>query len=285
MPVYFFDSPIAVSTDHFFSQLIAKYDKTTFMLTVKMNLKIKKYMLWSCLFLFAGCNPRMNPITLGEHLKNQQQTDNVNDVPTTLEQPADDSQTIDAQNIDDTPTVVETKATEPTKANDGQSVEKPNPNSKPASEKKEASKFIQTAFDVMKKEGVSLGTPCNFYLMRVLMRAGFKNEGFRANDFDVYAKKNFKFYKAEDFKIDSTKSDADELKKYLWSFDERTPFILQWTRPGNFGHVAILERIGENLIIYQASIGNHTARRDLTTIEKLLSSKHRASLTVYSEFR
>ncbi len=267
-----------------------------------------KYQILFFVFLTTamGCNPRMNPTTLGEHLRNQQQADNVNDVPATLEQPADDLQTVDSQTVDDTPTVVETKPveTKPTQASDPHPAEKPN--SKPADDtstttkpaeiskpnppvnsntKKEASKFIQTAFDVMKKEGVSLGTPCNFYLMRVLMRAGFKNEGFRANDFDVYAKKNFKFYKAEDFKIDSTKSDADELKKYLWSYDERTPFILQWTRPGNFGHVAILERIGENLIIYQASIGNHTARRDLTTIEKLLSSKHRASLTVYSEFK
>ncbi len=234
-----------------------------------------------------GCNPKLSPTTLAEHLKNQQLSENVNEAPTTFEQPTDD----DIQkNIDDTPTVIETKPVEnkPMQVSEPQTVEKPNPHLKPNNHetgKKAVSKFIQIAFDVMNKEGTALGTPCNFYLMRVLIRAGFKNEGFRANDFDVYAKKNFKFYKSEDFKIDSTKSDADELKKYLWSYDERTPFILQWTRPGTFGHVAILERIGENLIIYQASIGNHTARRDRTTIEKLLSSKSRASLTVYSEFK
>jgi len=148
-----------------------------------------------------------------------------------------------------------------------------------------ASRFIQYAHEVMIKEGKEIGTPCNYYVQRVLVRAGFPKGDFRANDFDLYAKKNFKFYKVEDFKIDTTRSDKDELKKHLWSYPERTPFILQWTRPGHYGHIAILERIGDNLIIYQASIGSHTAQRSQTKIETLLSSKHRAHLTVYSEFK
>ncbi len=151
--------------------------------------------------------------------------------------------------------------------------------------KKEASKFILTAFDVMVKEGKSIGTACNLYLQRVLIRAGFPTGDFIANDFDLYAKKHFKSYKTEDFKIDASRSDKEELKAHLWSYPERTPFIMQWTRPGHYGHVAIVERIAEQLIIYQASIGSHTAQRDQTTIERLLSSKNRASLTVYSEFR
>ncbi len=149
----------------------------------------------------------------------------------------------------------------------------------------EASKFIQTAYNVMIKEGKKIGTPCNFYLQRVLIRFGFKHADFVANDFDIYAKNNFKSYKHEDFKIDATRSDKEALRQYLWSYEERTPFILQWTRSGNYGHVAVLERIKDNLVIYQASIGIHSARRDLTTIQTLLSSKHRAQLTVYSEFQ
>lgn len=148
-----------------------------------------------------------------------------------------------------------------------------------------ASRFIQYAHEVMIKEGKAIGTPCNYYVQRVLVRAGFPKGDFRANEFALYAKKNFKFYKAEDFKIDTSRSDKDDLKKHLWSYPERTPFILQWTRPGHYGHIAILERIGDSLIIYQASIGSHTAQRSQTKIETLLSSKHRAHLTVYSEFK
>ena len=151
--------------------------------------------------------------------------------------------------------------------------------------KSEPSEFIKIAHEVMVKEGKKIGTPCNFYLRRVLVRAGYADDGFVANDFDIYAKKNFSSYKSQDFKIDKNGTDRPELKKYIWSFPERTPFIAQWTRPGNYGHVAIIERIGDELVIYQASINQYTARRDLTTIEKLLSSQKRAFLTLYSDFK
>jgi hypothetical protein len=220
-----------------------------------MKLKITLPIL--TLIFFTACNPNLNPTTLGQHLKNQKQTETINEVPTNFEQPDIDGVQIPSQ-------------TKPTHQPET---------------KKQASKFIQTAYNVMVKEGKSIGTACNLYLQRVLISSGFQKGDFVANDFDIYAKKYFKSYKSEDFKIDSTRSDKIDLKKYLWSYNDRTPFILQWTRPGNYGHVAIMERIGENLIIYQASINNHTARREQTTINQLLSSKHRASLTVYSEFR
>jgi len=178
------------------------------------------------------------------------------------------------------------KPTQPTRpAQPVQPATKPEPIKPPVVIKSEPSEFIKIAHEVMVKEGKKIGTPCNFYVRRVLMRAGYKDEGFLANDFDVYAKKNFISYKAIDFKIDKNGTDKAELKKYIWSYPERTPFIAQWTRPGNYGHVAIIERAGDDLVIYQASINQYTARRDLTTVDRLLSSQKRAFLTLYSEFK
>jgi len=154
------------------------------------------------------------------------------------------------------------------------------------------SEFIRIAHEVMVKEGKQIGTPCNFYLRRVLVRAGFKNEGFGANDFDVYAKENFLSYKSQDFKLTRDKKanelEQGELKRYIDSYPVRTPFILQWTRPiGKHGHVAIVERYDENtLVIYQASLNRHSANRKETTIKMLLTTAGlRSNLTVYSEFK
>ncbi len=250
------------------------------------------------LVLMVGCNPNLNSKTLGDQLAAQNQ--NIDELPTDFENPDFDIEPVTQAE----PTVTTPAApaqpptvTEPTKPESKPEVKpdtkpdtkpvvtqpKPIVEQKPSST--QASRFIQYAHEVMIKEGKSLGTPCNYYVQRVLVRAGFPKGDFRANDFDLYAKKNFTFYKAEDFKIDATRSDKDELKKHLWSYPERTPFILQWTRPGHYGHIAILERIGDGLIIYQASIGGHTAQRSQTKIETLLSSRHRAYLTVYSEFK
>ena len=159
-------------------------------------------------------------------------------------------------------------------------------------ENSNVSDFIRIAHTVMVNEGKKIGTPCNFYLHRVLVRAGFKNESFGANDFDVYAKRNFSSYKAQDFKLtEDKKANAQEqlqLQRYIWSYPVRTPFILQWTRPaGRHGHVAIIERYDENtLVIYQASLNRHTANRKETTIKTLLTTAGlRSNLTVYSEFK
>lgn len=154
------------------------------------------------------------------------------------------------------------------------------------------SDFIRIAHKVMVNEGKQIGTPCNFYLHRVLTRAGFKNESFGANDFDIYAKRNFSSYKAQDFKLTADKqANAQEqlqLQRYIWSYPVRTPFILQWTRPaGRHGHVAIIERFDENtIVIYQASLNRHSANRKETTIKTLLTTAGlRSNLTVYSEFK
>lgn len=154
-----------------------------------------------------------------------------------------------------------------------------------ASVTKQASKFIQVAFWVVQNEARKIGTPCNFYVSRVLELSGYSDDNFLANDFDLYAKKHFSTYKDERFVTASLEAERARLKRYLWSYPERTPFILQWERPKpKPGHIAIVERIGDQLVVYQASLNRHIARREQTTIDRLLSTSRGANLTVYSEF-
>ena len=148
----------------------------------------------------------------------------------------------------------------------------------------EASTFIKNADWVMTHEGKKIGTPCNFYLMRVLEVSGFPLDFFLANDFDHYAKKYFKHVQVTEFKNDRSGSDIARLKQHLWSFPERTPFILQWNGLGMHGHIAIVERIHDQLIIYQASLNKYTARKDQTTVQTLLNGFNRRTLVVYANF-
>lgn len=147
-----------------------------------------------------------------------------------------------------------------------------------------ASNFIISAEWVMINEGKKIGTPCNFYLSRVLVVSGYSKDKFLATDFDIYAKKNLKNFEVSHFINDGKGSELARLKRHLWSFPERTPFIMQWSRSGTMGHVAIVERIGNMLIIYQASLNRHSARKDYTSINRLLSGEMRRTLSVYSGF-
>ncbi|MBC7742279.1 MAG: hypothetical protein H7061_08780 [Bdellovibrionaceae bacterium] len=146
-----------------------------------------------------------------------------------------------------------------------------------------ASSIINNAEKVMVAEGKKLGTACNHYVGRVLEVSGFIKKGFLANDFDGYAKKYISHYRAVDFDRTQSAASAARLQDYIWSFPERTPFILQWSRGKSFGHIALMERVGDQLIIYQASLHKHTARKNLTTVKTLLTGYNRRTLTVYTE--
>jgi hypothetical protein len=141
-----------------------------------------------------------------------------------------------------------------------------------------ASNFIIATYNTMVKEGKKIGAACNFYIERVLEVLGFKTVDFLANDFDVAAKKIFKNYKVAVF------TNATELKRHLWSYRERTGFICQWERIGAPGHIAIVERVGETLWIYQASLNKYTARVEKTTLEHLLQVNNNKGVRVYSDF-
>jgi hypothetical protein len=162
-------------------------------------------------------------------------------------------------------------------------VKKNPPTAAPVVMKKEepgsASNFIIAAYKTMVSEGKKIGAACNFYLGRVLEVLGFKTVDFLANDFDVAAKKMFKSYKVFKF------TTATELKRHLWSYRERTGFIFQWERVGAPGHVAIIERVGETLYIYQASLNKYTARVEKTTLERLLQVNSHKGVRVYSDFQ
>ena len=153
----------------------------------------------------------------------------------------------------------------------------------PKVQKLEVSELVSNAQKIMDKEGRRIGTACNKFVLRVLEVTGFKNESFIANDFDDYAKKNFSHYKVVHFERQALGDEVARLQKHLWSYPERTPFIMQWSRSGAHGHIAIVERIGEKLIIFQASLNQYTARKDQTTVNTLLSGYNRRVLSVYSE--
>lgn len=147
-----------------------------------------------------------------------------------------------------------------------------------------ASDFVKKAIWVMVNEGKKIGTPCNYYLRRVLEYAGFKNAPFLANDFGKYADKYFSGDNKQTFK--SGKVDRVRLHEFLWSFPSSTPFIMNWHKQSvRYGHVAIVERYDNTLVIYQASIGSFSARQDKTTVESLLDeTAFGRDLTVHANF-
>lgn len=234
--------------------------------------------------LLAGCNKSGLQSNLSQ----------VDIVPQTFENPTsipdrplnlpeiDTANPVNSQ-TEDKPTRTTEKPKDSSKPKPSDQPKKPTETStKPAGP--QASQFIKNAEMIMIKEGKKIGTPCNFYLSRVLEVSGFSKAPFVANDFDLYAKKYFSHYRNVDFVNDAAGSDKARLKQHIWSYPERTPFIMQWSRTGFYGHVAIVERIGEQLIVYQASLNSHSARRDQTTVDILLNGVNRRLLTVYSEF-
>lgn len=236
------------------------------------------------LFVLAGCNHKLN---------NLNSAMNVNSIPDTYEDPRDKDNNpnlnLHADEKEQTePSQTTSDADEDSSQSQNQSDQTKPQTSRPPYKLNEplgatASKLIQSAQYIMVTEGKKIGTACNLYIRRVLEYAGFSGEGFLATDFDIYAKKHFKYYRATDFKQDTHHTETARLRQYIWSYPERTPFILQWSRSGVIGHIAIMERIEDTLVIYQASLGSYTARKNKTTPEILLNDYNRRVLTVYSE--
>lgn len=140
-------------------------------------------------------------------------------------------------------------------------------------------RFLRIAYDVVNNESHKLGSACNRYLMRVLQIYGFNTgNGFVANDFDLYAKRHFEHYKTK--KITS----ADDLKRLIDTYSERTAFILQWERSSGHGHVAILERQENNYYIYEASLNRYNPRIKKISLQSLFAPYRIGQLTVYTNF-
>lgn len=142
----------------------------------------------------------------------------------------------------------------------------------------QTSKMIQLAYQVVATEGKKLGTACNHYVARVLQLMGFKKgRGFLSNTFDQYAKIAFNNYKARFVDKES------ELRNLMWSYPSRTGFIFQWKRDSDYGHIAIVERVGESIYLYHASLNRHTPRIVKVSLAKLMAVNKNAGLTVYSD--
>jgi hypothetical protein len=129
-----------------------------------------------------------------------------------------------------------------------------------------------------------VGDACNFFLQRVLDLSGFSDQGYLATDFDRYAKSHFRNQKTATFAVEPLRKDAQPLHTFLFSYPEETPFILQWQRKVGRGHLAIVARKGNDLIIYEASLGRFKAEKKRTTAKTILSASDRYKLSVYVDF-
>lgn len=224
-----------------------------------------KHGVWVIILLaglfFSGCNDALrSPFSQsGNHV-----------VPETFENPTWDEQPSDLPDDDEqTPPTTKPKLSKPTQPNNPDAIKK-------------ASLIMYYAQKIMETEGRKLGTACNFYVHRVLQAAGFVHHIYRANDFYLYPPKYFSHYKEEKFTRGASDSEEERLKRHLWSYPEGTGFIMNWKRTGKHGHIALVERVGDKLVIYQASLGTKLPRKDQTTVASLLYG-NRKNLTVYSE--
>ena len=147
-------------------------------------------------------------------------------------------------------------------------------------------RMLNNAEYVVKKERnkAGIGDACNFFLQRILELSGFSDDGYIANTFDQYAKKHFTGAKTAQFKVEPLRKDAINLEKFLFSYPEGTPFILNWQKAVGHGHLAIVTRKDNKLIIYEASLGRFKAEKKLTTVRYILSASERYKMTVYVNF-
>jgi hypothetical protein len=154
--------------------------------------------------------------------------------------------------------------------------------------KSSGSTLAEIAKWVVAFEARKVGAACNFFIQRVLYLMGFGRSSWTANEFDQYVKQSFESYKEESFQYDSGGTEKERLKSYIWSFPERTGFILQWKRNTPHGHIAIVQRVGETLIIYHASLNTQLPRMQKVSVDLLLhkpSSKVDYQLNVFSDFK
>ncbi len=134
------------------------------------------------------------------------------------------------------------------------------------------------------KNKPKIGDACNYFIQRILQLSGFSDEGFKAGAFDEYANRHFTGYKTAVFAVEPLRKDAKALENYLNSFPESTPFILQWQRKVGIGHIALVTRKKDKLIIYEASLGRFNAEKKLTNARTILSASDRYKLTVFVNF-
>jgi hypothetical protein len=137
---------------------------------------------------------------------------------------------------------------------------------------------------VIQHEAKKVGAACNFFIQRILELMGFGPSSWTANSFDKYVKENFSSYQEESFVSDSSGVERKRLKAYIWSFPERTGLIFQWKRSSGHGHIAVVQRIQDELVIYHASLNTFRPKAQRVTLEVLLHPT-RKNLNVFSDFK
>lgn len=146
--------------------------------------------------------------------------------------------------------------------------------------------MVEIGYWVIRNEARKVGAACNFFIQRVFALMGFGKSSWLANDFDSYVQKSFASFKKESFRWDSTGAERARLKRYLWSFPEGEGVILQWKRKVGPGHVAIIHRVGNEFVLYHASLKKFIPKAQRANLETLL---HRPlvgySLNVFSDFQ
>ncbi len=127
-------------------------------------------------------------------------------------------------------------------------------------------------------------TSCSLYVKRVLNRAGFKVQGFMANDFGSQAKRYMSSWNVKAFYAGS--GGRGSLRAFLNGAPNNTAFVAQWLRSGRSGHVAMVVKEANNLFrIYQAQMGLSRPHSKQVSIDGLLYSRNsygdRSNLRVY----
>jgi surface antigen len=146
--------------------------------------------------------------------------------------------------------------------------------------------LIEMAKWVIQNESKKVGPACNLFVQRVLQLMGFERKNFLANNFDWYAKDKFSSYQLESFSYDSNRSQLPRLHDYIWSFPEGTGFIMQWKQKSGHGHIAIVQRVGETLVIYHAGLNTFNPKAQTIPLERLLHRRRsNYTLNVFSNIK
>jgi hypothetical protein len=108
----------------------------------------------------------------------------------------------------------------------------------------------------LSKTNGSTQTACSIYLTDVLNFAGFSVGQFVSNDFDKAMRAHLPSWQMAQFTTDNPGADQARLRLFLNSAPDGTAFLAQWTRNGESGHVALIEKAAnDQYLIYQAQRG------------------------------
>lgn len=181
---------------------------------------------------------------------------------------------------------VDTPQTSPSVTNEESPKNSPREQEQEDAQRPRPQSLVEWAKWVIQNESKKVGPACNLFVQRVLQLMGFERKNFLANNFDWYAKDKFSSYQLESFTYDSNLSQLPRLHDYIWSFPEGTGFIMQWKQKSGHGHIAIVERSGETLVIYHAGLNTFNPKAQTIPLERLLHRrKSNYTLNVFSNMK